>query len=365
MNYTIKRGDSLGVIARRYNVTVAEIMEANPDIDNPNNIRIDQRIRIPSPESSEKVKVYKVRSGDTLDRIARKHDVTVAKILKANRNIKNANRIRIGQKIVIPPNGLMTQVADFLLFKWVYESDNLNVEVNPYEPATDDEITVEEIVDKDGALVEDDVKITTERQFSRKKFFSAYRDAFGSLKQEQVDGLGSLLISFEQDDEINYIKHMAYMLATIKHETANRFQPIKEYGGRSYFNRYDPVLANTSGRRSRAKRNGNTARGDGYKYRGRGYVQITWKNNYKKLGDVLGVDLVNNPEKALDPVIAYKIMSYGMRNGTFTGRRFSQYISKNRADYRNARKIINGLDKANLIKGYAEKFETILRKAAI
>ena len=157
---------------------------------------------------------------------------------------------------------------------------------------------------------------------------------------------------------------MAYMLATIKHETANTYKPITEYGRRSYFNRYDPVLARYSRLRSRAKRHGNTRRGDGYKYRGRGYVQITWKNNYKKLGTALGVDLVNHPERTLNPKVAYAIMSYGMRKGIFTSRRLSSYISKNRADYRNARKIINGLDKANLVKSYAQKFERILRKAA-
>lgn len=365
MNYTIKSGDTLGAIARQYNVTVAQILEANPEIDNPNNIRVNQSIKIPGAETSENTTVYTVQSGDSLDRIARKYDSSVAKILKANPNIKNANSIYVGQKIVIPTQSFMTKVADFLLFRWVYEPTNLNVQINPYEPADDNKGTIEELVDKDGALIKDTVKITEEDQFSRKKFFAGYREAFGSLTQEQVNGLGSLLISFEQDKEINYIKYMAYMLATVKHETAHKFQPITEYGARSYFNKYDPVLANTASLRERAKSNGNTVEGDGYKYRGRGYVQITWKNNYKKLGDALGVDLVNNPDKALEPVTAYKIMSYGMRNGTFTGKDLSRYISKDQADYTNARKIINGLDKADLIKGYAEKFESILRQAAL
>ncbi|NOQ35260.1 MAG: LysM peptidoglycan-binding domain-containing protein [Methylococcaceae bacterium] len=366
MSYTIKSGDTLGAVAQRYNVTMTQILAVNPNISNANSIRVGQVVEIPTGNSpiSEGSIVYTIKSGDSLDKIARNHDVTVTKILKANTNIKNANRISVGQKIVIPTNSFFSQLTDFLTLKWVYEPTNLNVEINPYEPATNGGIDVEEIVDEEGTLVEDTVQITSEHQFNRKKFFAAYRDTFGSLNQSQVNGLGSLLLSFEQDEDITYIKYMAYMLATIKHETANKFLPITEYGGRSYFNKYDPVLANTASRRSRAKRNGNTVKGDGYKYRGRGFVQITWKNNYKKLGGALGYDLVNNPEKALEPVIAYKIMSHGMRHGTFTGRRLSSYISKDRADYRNARKIINGLDKANLVKTYAEKFERILRKSA-
>lgn len=209
--------------------------------------------------------------------------------------------------------------------------------------------------DKDGN------PITTYRNFDSKKFFAAYKAEFGSLTTAQVNGLESLLQSMEMDENISNLKQFAYMLATLKHETANTFHPITEYGSVSYFNRYDPVLADTATRRATAKANGNTVKGDGYKYRGRGFVQITWKNNYKKLGDALGYDLVNNPDKALDPVVAYKIMSYGMRKGIFTGKKLSDYITDTSTDYFNARRIINGTDRAETIKGYAVKFEKILK----
>jgi len=397
MSHVIRSGETLGEIAQRYNVTVAQILAANPRIRNANRIRIGQVIKIPgrrirysntprSARSSRKLKttrvsdkdssetsettevenVYQIRRGDSLDKIARRHDITVEKLLKVNPSIKNANRIRIGQKIIIPKDSFLTQVKDFFTFKWLHESENKYVEVNPYDVANENEVSAAEVVlDKDGSIIPDNTEITEEEQFNRKKFFTAYRETFGSLRQHQVNGLGSLLMSFEQDKEITNLQYMAYMLATVKHETANRFQPITEYGGRSYFNKYDPSLANTSRRRARAKRNGNTQRGDGYKYRGRGFVQITWKKNYQKLGDALGYDLVNNPEKALDPVVAYKIMSYGMREGIFTGRRLSDYISSDHTDYKNARKIINGLDKARLVQRHAENFEKILRKAAV
>jgi putative chitinase len=204
---------------------------------------------------------------------------------------------------------------------------------------------------------------TLVRRFNRQKFFDGYKAAFGGLTQSQVSGLESLLSSLEQDKDLTYVTYMAYMLATLKHETADNFQPITEYGGQSYFNRYDPVLADTATRRATARLNGNTQKGDGYKYRGRGFVQITWKNNYRKLGTAVGYDLVTYPEKALDPVIAYKIMSYGMRTGAFTGKKLSDYMNDRQADYREARRIINALDKADTIKSYAVVFEKILRNS--
>lgn len=201
------------------------------------------------------------------------------------------------------------------------------------------------------------------RSFNREKFFAAYRTAFGALTAAQVSGLESLLESMEMDQNISNIKQFAYMLATVKHETANTFHPITEMGSVNYFNRYDPIMADTAARRAAAKANGNLARGDGYKYRGRGYVQITWKNNYKKLGDALGYDLVDLPDEALNPAVAYKIMSYGMKKGIFTSKKLSDYINDAKTDYVNARRIINGTDQAEKIAGYAEKFEKVLNAA--
>jgi predicted chitinase len=123
------------------------------------------------------------------------------------------------------------------------------------------------------------------------------------------------------------------------------------------------VLASTEARRSTAKRMGNTAKGDGYKYRGRGYVQLTWKSNYQKAGDFLGLDLVNSPELSLDQSNATKIMCYGMEKGVFTGKKFSHYFSTSNYDFFNARRIINGTDKASTIEAYADIFLNALRAA--
>jgi predicted chitinase len=156
------------------------------------------------------------------------------------------------------------------------------------------------------------------------------------------------------------------MLATARHETLKNsvfFKPVTESGGTSYFNKYDPVLAATADLKQRATQMENTQQGDGYKYRGRGYVQLTWKVNYRKCGEHLGVDLVNDPDLALQPGVASGCMIYGMFNGIFTGRKIKNYVDSAQKDYFNARRVINGVDCAGIIKGYAEIFEEILEEA--
>ena len=91
-----------------------------------------------------------------------------------------------------------------------------------------------------------------------------------------------------------------------------------------------------------------------YPYYGRSYIQITWKAAYQKFSDLLGVDMVKNPDLALESKYAAFIIVYGMKNGTFTGKKLSDYISKKKIDFRRARKIVNGLDKAKKIAKIAE-----------
>jgi len=189
-------------------------------------------------------------------------------------------------------------------------------------------------------------------QFDRKKFFDGYKTQFATkLTQSQVDGLEQLLGFIENDPDVTDIRWVAYMLATVKHECADRWTPIEEFAsGKQYEGRADL---------------GNTQPGDGPLYKGRGYVQITGRANYRKFSRLLDTDLVGSPKRALDPSISYKIMSLGMRAGLFTGRDLDDYIHQDMCDYRNARRIINRLDQADRIKRYAEKLETTLRESQL
>lgn len=195
-------------------------------------------------------------------------------------------------------------------------------------------------------------------QINHRPFFDGYRSAFGALTAEQFDGLTALLACLETDEGLdeNDICPVAYMLATVKHECADTWTPITEYGPHAYFDKYEPETL-------LGRRLGNTERGDGYRYRGRGYVQITGRANYARLSDVLGEtagNLIATPSLALIPSVAYAIMAIGMRAGIFTGKELSDYCSGRESDYVGARRIINGVDQAHLIAGYAIHFEAIL-----
>ncbi|WBV59851.1 hypothetical protein PFY12_12455 [Chryseobacterium camelliae] len=161
--------------------------------------------------------------------------------------------------------------------------------------------------------------------------------------------------------------HIAYMLATAKHETGHSFDPIEEANWLSwnvrkkYFEEmYDPVLGKNETRKKMALENENTKQGDGEKYFGRGYVQLTWKKNYRRMQEKFGVNLVDKRENALNHELAVKIMIYGSEEGIFTGKKLSNYITETQKDYTNARRVINGTDKAATIAGYAEKIEKCL-----
>lgn len=150
---------------------------------------------------------------------------------------------------------------------------------------------------------------------------------------------------------------LAYMLATTYHETNGTMQPIKELGGVGYLTRmYDIKGA----RPSLARANGNIYPGDGVKYSGRGFVQLTWRGNYAKIGKILGIDLVNNPDLALTLPVAAQILVQGMLSGWFTGASLNRIPATGKAtlqQFIDARRIINGTDKAAKIAGYAQIFQ--------
>lgn len=176
-------------------------------------------------------------------------------------------------------------------------------------------------------------------------FFAAVRRSFGALSQHQVDGLNVLLAATAALP----IEQRAYVLATAYHETARTMQPITEYGGRSYFDKYEPGT-------SIGHSLGNTVAGDGYRFRGRGYVQITGRANYMKASVATAADLLADPDRALEPEIAAKIIVSGMTHGWFTGKKMADYGH----DYRQMRRVVNGTDRAELIAGYARTFEAAL-----
>jgi len=166
-------------------------------------------------------------------------------------------------------------------------------------------------------------------------FFERVRRAVfgGRLTARQVDGISQILAyrasKYPQmsDDQLSYV------LATVVHETAFEMQPITERGGQKYL-RSKPY----------------------WPFVGRGLVQITWERNYKLFG-------INPPDKALEWPTALDVCFRGMTKGMFTGKSLGDYIAGGKCDFINARRIINGTDRARLVAGYARSFQDAFRQA--
>lgn len=194
----------------------------------------------------------------------------------------------------------------------------------------------------------------------RGRFFAELRPLAGRLRQDQVEAAETLL-GFIESDPPPLMTQAAYYLATAWHETAATLRPVRERGTVTYLEqRYDPLKGSTPNRRARALAMGNVQPGDGVRYCGRGYVQLTWANNYRLFSDRLEVDLLTDPDLALRPDLAYRILHLGLQQGLFTGAALGTYLRATATDYIGARRCVNGLDRAMQIARYAQTFARAL-----
>lgn len=117
-DYKVQPGDTLSSIAKRNGTSIAVIMELNSSITNPHALKVGQVLILPAaaeapagnnnalapktPAVPVNNTEYIVKAGDSLSAIAMQHGITVAELLAANPQIKNANNIRAGQAINVP-----------------------------------------------------------------------------------------------------------------------------------------------------------------------------------------------------------------------------------------------------------------------
>lgn len=193
---------------------------------------------------------------------------------------------------------------------------------------------------------------------NKKRFFDEIRDSLfhGYLSQSRVDGINAKLDAFDKFN-IDDNRWRAYMLATSYHETARTMLPIEEWG------------------KGRGKPYGKKIKHDGQFYLwpdkiyyGRGDVQLTWYENYEKMGKLLDIPLLENPDLALDSGISARIMIEGMTKGLssrgdFTGVSLENFFNSYADDPVNARRIVNGLDRAKIIAGYHFSFLDAIKKS--
>lgn len=206
---------------------------------------------------------------------------------------------------------------------------------------------------------------------NRPAFYAAVRASLfgGRLSDPQVQGMGAMLDAAPPDMPLD---HLAYCLATAFHETGQKMQPVVENLNYTSAARIRQVWPSRFPSEAAAKpfagnpqalankvyggRMGNVGVDDGWTYRGRGFVQITGRDNYARAGRKLLADLVRRPELATNCGTAAAIMFAGMTDGWFTGAKLSDYFGPGKNDPVNARRIINGLDEAQKVAGYYAKF---------
>jgi hypothetical protein len=131
----------------------------------------------------------------------------------------------------------------------------------------------------------------------------------------------------------------AYLMATIEWETAHTFEPVRE-----------AFWMSESWRKNNLRY---------YPYYGRGYVQLTWKENYQSFSEITELDLVGNPDLAMQSDTALFVLVYGLKHGIFGGR-LEDYVREDKTDYFNARQCVNLLNKAAEIGEIAKKWESRL-----
>jgi len=194
-------------------------------------------------------------------------------------------------------------------------------------------------------------KDETVMRFDRTAYFNSVRNGLfeGAVEQVHVDGQNLILGTFENQyggTPMDDVRWLAYMLATVFHETGYQMWPNTEQGSQEYL-------------QSKSY----------YPYIGRGYVHLTWEDNYRsasaKLGLVDDRDLVVHPELALDSLIATRVMFRGMAEGWFTGAKLGQFFDDETDNPYDARTIINGHDKASEIAAYHDQFLTALQESMV
>ena len=177
---------------------------------------------------------------------------------------------------------------------------------------------------------------------NHKAFFDAARlTLFGgkltTIQFQRIEELLSSAASFQTVEA----EHLAYILATAHWET-DRFNAMEEYAsGEAYEGRADL---------------GNVEAGDGKRFKGRGFPMLTGRKNYKWASGVAGVDLLADPERASDPRISAPVILAGMLTGSFTGVGLGRYMNSSKVDFVNARRVVNGLDRAETIADLAHRY---------
>ncbi len=340
MSIQIRSGDTLSGIAARHGTTVAALLAANPQVKNPNLIYAGQRLNLPgSRDSFEPApqgggQRYTVRSGDTLSGIGARFGVSYQDIARAN-GISNPNLIYAGQQLTIPgrapaaptppspppaPSGTVRHV--------VQPGDSLSVIAQRYGSTVSAIASANGIANPNriypgqvltipnGRAPSGPAPVTptppvpgnTSGGVSVDQLVAIMPNLSRSRAQQLLPHLNQAMVQ----GGINTPRRQAAFLAQLAHESVGLTAFEEFASGAAYEGRADL---------------GNTQPGDGVRYKGRGPIQLTGRANYRAAGKALGIDLENNPRRASDPDVGFRIAVW-----FWNSRGLSSYADQGRFD---------------------------------
>jgi predicted chitinase len=199
----------------------------------------------------------------------------------------------------------------------------------------------------------------------RRIFFDEVRASLfkGTLQQPQVEGMSAILDYWQARHADEDRRWLAYILATAFHETAYTMQPVRETLATSDARAVE-ILENAfaSGKLSWVKTPYWRPDNDGKSWLGRGLVQLTHKRNYEAMSLLTGIDLVAEPDRAMEMDAAVSILIEGMVQGSFATHKLADHLNETTEDWVNARRIVNGTDRAEKLAGYGKTFLAAIRR---
>lgn len=282
IKHTIKKGDSLWEIAQEHHVTVDAIKRANPSIKS-NNLKIGTNLMIPFKPNRLTNRTYTVRSGDSLWKIAKKFNVSVSAIQNANPKVNPVNLV-IGTKIVIPKKS--TQATAYIVKKgdslWKI-SQRFNVTVSSIQNANPS-VSIKTL--PIGAMLiipnGSNAGVSTGPTPNRVNYNGKIYVTGQLLKY-----LGWVNVNDAMIRELNYTlqrfnittrARIRHFISQCTHESQRGLYTKESYGDpRKYWT--DP---------GKRKRLGNIRPEDGPKYKGAGYIQLTGRYNYQRFANEMG-----------------------------------------------------------------------------
>jgi len=261
---TVRYGDTLSGIAAKLGVPLDRLLAANPQVLNPDVIYPGDQLTVPGGAAGGNAGGdYTVRSGDTLSGIAGMHGVSLQSLTAANPQISDPDLIFIGDRVQLP--GAQSPGTGGAPERGTGPVEG-PAPSTPAPGGNADGVTAAEL-----------------------------RQIVPQLSASKAEAVAPHLNAAMAEADINTPERQAMFIAQLAHESGGFHHMEEIASGAAYEGRTDL---------------GNTQPGDGERYKGRGYIQVTGRHNYTEAGRALGLDLVNNPELAAQPENAARIAAW-------------------------------------------------------